>query len=105
MSSKKFSKNLLEPWNFDNPLCNQVGGDMFFPSDLDDPTQLDSNMANVQEARKICNNCDHKIECAEWGIRHERFGIWGGLNSRDLVAIRRKRKIVLETPASIFPDN
>jgi hypothetical protein len=30
-------------------------------------------------ARSICNNCEHKAECAEWGIYNERHGIWGGL--------------------------
>ena len=70
---------------------------MFFAADLDDPDEIDTNIANVQMARKICSGCDHQVECSEWGIYHEKFGIWGGLSPRDLVDARKKRNIILET--------
>jgi len=34
-------------------------------------------------------------ECAEWGIRNERFGIWGGLSAVERKRIRRQRGITL----------
>ena len=70
---------------------------MFFSADLDDPDEIDTNIANVQMARKICMECPHQKDCAEWGVYHERFGIWGGMSPRDLVDARKKRNIILET--------
>lgn len=96
MSTNK-TPDLKKPWTFDNPICAQVGGEMFYSADLDDPNELDSNISNVQEARKICSSCSHQEDCANWGIYHERFGIWGGLSPKDLVKIRQKRNIIVET--------
>jgi hypothetical protein len=89
---------LKKPWTFEQPLCREVGGELFYTSDLDDPSEMDSNVSNVQAARRLCDNCSHIEDCAEWGIRHEKFGVWGGLSPKDLVDIRKKRNIPLETP-------
>lgn len=95
--SKKQKPELKKPWTFEQPICREIGGEMFFAADLDDPDEIDSNISNVQEARKVCSSCMHQIDCAEWGIHHEKFGIWGGLSPRDLTQIRKNRNIVLET--------
>jgi hypothetical protein len=95
--SNKQTPSLKKPWNFEQPLCREVGGEMFFAADLDDPDEMDTNIANVQMARTVCLGCEHREDCAEWGIRHERFGIWGGLSPRDLVETRKKRNIIIET--------
>ncbi len=44
-------------------------------------------------AKNICNRCPHRRECAEWGIKNEAHGIWGGLTIRDRQRIRRERGI------------
>jgi hypothetical protein len=46
-------------------------------------------------AKSICNRCPHRIECAEWGIEKERFGIWGGLTERARQLIRKEKNITL----------
>lgn len=74
------------PREFENPLCAQVDGDAWFPEKGD----------NIVAAQKICFKCPHRTECAEWGIKHESFGIWGGLSANDRRKIRRKRNIPLE---------
>ena len=66
----------------------QVGGDLWFPDQGGDTT-------NVIRAVNICNQCNHRLECAEWGIANERFGIWGGLTTVRREQIRRKRNIKL----------
>jgi len=84
------------PWEFDQPLCAQVGAELFFQEDRDDKkpgmSEIDYNVA-----RKICHSCVHKVECAEWGIQHEVHGLWGGLTPQDREKVRRNRKIVVNT--------
>ena len=77
------------PRDFENPLCAQVDGELWFPDKGGD----------VTPAKKICFQCIHKTECAEWGIKHELHGIWGGLSGRDRRLIRRKKNISLEQPS------
>lgn len=78
---------MREPRDYEAPLCAQSGGDSWFPEVGGD------NVTKI--AKGICNQCTHRIECAEWGIKYERFGIWGGLTELDRKTIRRKLKIVV----------
>ena len=77
---------MRSPREFENPLCAQVDGELWFPE------KGGSSVA----AKKICSQCSHITECAEWGIKHEAFGIWGGLSVRDRDRIRKKRNITIE---------
>ena len=81
---------MRSPRDFDNPLCAQVDGELWFPEQGGSGTEV---------PRSICNQCSHKIECAEWGIKYERHGIWGGLSAMERRAIRKKRNILLEQPS------
>lgn len=49
-------------------------------------------------ARHICRNCHVLLECAQWGLEHEPYGVWGGLSPRDRREIRRERGIVMHEP-------
>lgn len=80
---------MRDPGMFEDPLCAQVGGDFWFPEVGADSI---GNVA-IATAKSICSQCTHRTECAEWGIRNESFGIWGGLTSRELSATRSKRNI------------
>ena len=82
---------MREPRDYEAPLCAEVGGEYWFPEDLSGV----GKDHDVSVAKRICGNCRHRIECAEWGIQKERFGIWGGLTGYDRVKIRRRRGIVL----------
>lgn len=88
---------MREPREFEAPLCAEVGGDWWFPEKevADDKEQLHSIYA-----KRICGSCQHRVECAEWGIHHEQYGIWGGLNGRRLAAIRREKNIRREDPSA-----
>jgi len=80
---------LRRPDEFESPSCATVGGDYWFPElELGGITQ-----AEARVAKSICHSCPHKVECAEWGIYKERFGIWGGLTDMDRRHIRRSRGI------------
>ena len=88
---------MREPHEFEVPLCAQVGGDLFFP-DLEYEGKL--ARINIAEAKSVCRNCQHITECAEWGIRKEQHGIWGGLTGNERRKIRRLRNIRLEEDKS-----
>jgi WhiB family redox-sensing transcriptional regulator len=82
---------LKPPWEFNNPLCSDAGLDLFYKDDLldDDNTQSYSEQA---KATSLCSSCEHLVDCAEWGINKEKWGIWGGLTPRERHNIRRKRR-------------
>lgn len=79
---------MREPRQYEAPLCAQVDGDIWFP-------EQGGDHRTINMAKKLCHQCHHRIECAEWGIQNERFGIWGGTTAADRNIIRRKRKIKL----------
>ena len=79
---------MQRPWDFDNPLCAQIGDSYFFLNDRDeyDPTAE----VSYEPARKICNQCEHKRDCAEWAVKYEDHGFWGGLSPRQRQKIRSR---------------
>lgn len=90
------TEKLRDPRTYETPLCAQTSPTFFFLDDDDDPTIPEEALnKSYATALEICRMCDHRTECAEWGIRHERWGVWGGLTPPQRVQIRRTRKITL----------
>ena len=93
--------HLLVP-DLTDAACSGMDGDMFY----DDMTVHESvteygyytSTAPKQHAmlRRICANCPVKVECAEFAIKHERFGFWGGLTAMERHSIRSMKNILLE---------
>lgn len=52
-----------------------------------------------EEAKAVCAQCASKERCRDWGIRHERHGIWGGLSEEERRIIRRKLGIKVQVPS------
>ena len=82
---------MREPRFYEEPACAEIGGDLFFPERFE---QAFGNI-EINMAKKICLSCTHRTECAEWGIKKEIHGIWGGLLETDRRLIRRQRGITL----------
>ena len=61
-----------------------------------DPTLFDDeDHKKSVMAKRICDKCPVKAQCAQWGIDNEDAGIWGGLDDKDRAKARRgKRKFV-----------
>jgi WhiB family redox-sensing transcriptional regulator len=76
------------PWEFENPLCSEVDTELFFP-DIGSSSQ-------AFNAKRICKICPHIAECFEWGLRKERFGVWGGVTERDRRKLRAKLNIKIQ---------
>ena len=54
------------------------------------------NRRRVYEAKSICHRCDLKEECGEWAIHnHVFYGIWGGMDRKEIAIQRARRGIVL----------
>lgn len=79
---------MREPRHYESPLCAEVDINLFYPEDLDE-----DNRRGIEQAKRICGKCIHKDECAEWGIKNEEYGIWGGLNMHERKLARRRRGI------------
>lgn len=89
-------KPLKNPQSFDEPLCVDSTLDFFFLDNDENTIDKKSEIIFVQQARAICSGCKHIEDCAEWAIRKEKWGFWGGLTSRERITIRRRRKIRVE---------
>ena len=102
--------HLLVP-DLTDAACSGMDGDMFY----DDMTVHESvteygyytSTAPKQHAmlRRICANCPVKVECAEFAIKHERFGFWGGLTAMERHSIRSMKNILLEEITYDVPVN
>lgn len=55
-------------------------------------------MANIGRCREICAGCPVRQPCAQWAIRHENHGMWGGMIKEELEAERRRHGIRLVDP-------
>jgi WhiB family redox-sensing transcriptional regulator len=64
--------------------CRGADADLFFPE----------RGASTRQAKSICGECEVRVECLEFAIRHsEKFGIWGGLSERERRKIRKQRAL------------
>ncbi|HSP38712.1 MAG TPA: WhiB family transcriptional regulator [Frankiaceae bacterium] len=61
-------------------LCAQTDPEAFFPE----------KGGSTREAKKVCTDCEVKVECLDYALANdERFGIWGGLSERERRRLRR----------------
>ena len=79
---------MKKPWEFDNPLCAEIGPAYFFLEDDGRPYSHNE----YKMVKSLCGTCIHQSDCAEWGIANETFGVWGGLSPRERQSIRRRRR-------------
>lgn len=81
-----------ESKNFIGASCDGLDPEMFYPS----TTEVTSEM---QMLLRMCNDCPVKQACLEWGLVHERDGIWGGMSAKQRSRERRRRRWGLTDPA------
>jgi Transcription factor WhiB len=52
--------------------------DLWFPESRQDRKR------DIPEAKKLCNDCLHRVECLEFALEHDlREGVWGGTSERE----------------------
>jgi len=94
-AATKFRKSCMSnnnPKFFENAECASLDVNIFFAKDPDEPGYINSD-SEYREARKICMSCQYRVECAEWGINNEMYGMWGAMSPRERNKIRRARGI------------
>lgn len=81
---------MRSPIEYESPNCAGTDTEAFFPGA--------THTLENQAAKRICGDCLHLDECLEWGLHHERYGIWGGTTAFDRDKLRRQRKILIKVP-------
>lgn len=80
--------------NFEGAKCFGVPTEIFYP--------LTDKFTPEEERyirERVCGGCPVIEACAEWGLVHERYGIWGGMTPVMRDRERRRRKWGLTDPA------
>jgi|AntAceMinimDraft_6_1070360.scaffolds.fasta_scaffold15106_6 hypothetical protein len=80
--------SIKPPWKFETPNCRGEDTTGFYTED----DGLETTKEQKKEIKKICGGCVHQLDCLEWGLEKERFGVWGGLNNRERSLLRRRRR-------------
>lgn len=81
--------------DFSEAACAGIGVESFFE---DEET---GTFLNLQAVKKVCAFCPIQDTCAEWGIHHEKYGIWGGLTPHERRELRKKRNILVVDPKTL----
>lgn len=70
--------------------CSGVDPEFFFPSNM-------QNAEEISMYKRMCSTCPGQQKCLEWGLRHEEYGMWGGLTQIEIRKLRRQKKIPLKS--------
>lgn len=65
--------------------CVQTWADAFFPDYEDDYLSV------TNAAKAMCASCPVRVQCAEYGMKHEVYGIWGGITEGERRRVRRSQ--------------
>ena len=74
-----------QPWT-EQALCAQTGPD--------DATWYPPKGGQPAAGKELCAICPVRIECLEYALDHNEWGVWGGTSEMERRAMRRKRKDV-----------
>lgn len=67
-----------EGWTAD-AACAEIAGDMWYP---------DKGESGAP-AKRICRRCEVQIECEDWALRNEEWGIWAATSREERRKIRQ----------------
>jgi WhiB family transcriptional regulator, redox-sensing transcriptional regulator len=71
--------------------CVEEHPSFFFPSDG----------VGVMRARKVCVNCQVRIDCLEYALENRiEHGVWGGASERERRRILKRRRIEVEAASA-----
>jgi hypothetical protein len=77
---------------FEGGTCKGLDVETFYPPQ-DTFTYTEEKMVS-----KMCADCPVMMACLEWGLAHERYGIWGGTTPNRRKKLRRLMKIQMTEP-------
>ena len=73
--------------------CASVGLDAMYRSERGHAKEVKKNIADV-----VCRDCPFIVDCYNWALHHEEYGVWGGTTATERWQIRAKNKIKLVDP-------
>jgi WhiB family redox-sensing transcriptional regulator len=85
---------MLKPWDFENPLCREAGGEIGGDSWFPDSGEGKKEHQNV--AVRVCKACPERVACLEYALHYKVRGIWGGTTYTERANIRKQRNIAAE---------
>jgi len=77
---------------FEGAACAGADTEMFYP----DVVQFSREEA--QFYANLCSACPVKAACLEWGLAHEKQGVWGGTTPETRASLRRRLNIGVKDP-------
>lgn len=87
-----------------NPACLGEDTKLWFVNELEEYRE-DNDVYTIREAypvaKAICFSCEILDVCRDWGIKHEEYGIWGGMSPSERKRYRSKHKIVLKSSVTV----
>ena len=87
--------DLVPPWKYEQPLCAEIGAELFYIEDKDEEV-VGHRLNAYIDAKKICSSCAQLKECGDWAVQNEKHGFWGGYSPEERKQIRRKLNIILK---------
>jgi hypothetical protein len=102
MSKRKYEEVKIPEWD-GSELCAQIPHELFY----DQSTRSVADRADINNLRRVCDNCPRLLECREYAIKHELYGFWGGMTEKDRMDFRKKYKIKYIRPelySEMLPD-
>ncbi len=72
--------------------CKGLNTEMFYP-EVVQYTKVETKFYN-----NLCKDCPIIDACLEWGLAHERYGVWGGTTPDTRTTIRRKLRWAVTDP-------
>lgn len=82
---------------FKQAACAGIDTELFYPA------QDIFSAEEKQMITRMCVACPILEMCREWGLIHERYGVWGGLVPLDRERVRKELKWALVDPVSGMP--
>ena len=68
-----------QPWQ-ESSRCKDFDPEIFFPE----------KGGSSREAKRICADCEVRLECLNYALRRdERYGVWGGMSERERRRLKR----------------
>lgn len=83
--------------DFTSAACKGIDTEMFYPIESE-VVEGSASYIDLKTVKRICSECPIKDVCLEWGVLHERFGVWGGATSSERERIRIERNIFVIEP-------
>lgn len=77
---------------FDGGTCKGLDVETFYP-----PQDI-FTYSGEKMVSKMCADCPVMMACLEWGLAHERYGIWGGTTPNRRKKLRSLMKMQVSEP-------